>query len=155
VIRIAFYKGRHRWVNRLISWWTRGPYSHVEVVVELLYDAQSPQDSAQNLGPRPSRCASSSQMDGGVRIKTINLSPDHWDLVEVDADAQHVRSWFEARKGTKYDYLGVLGFILRIIGHDQKRWFCSEAVAASLGFLEPWRFNPNSLYTVLKGVTCA
>lgn len=151
MIRIAFYKGRHRWINRLISWWTKGPYSHVEVVVE-----QSGFDVLGDGGllgeVRLSEVASSSLLDGGVRIKAINLNPDHWDIIEVDGSAQHARSWFEARVGAKYDFLGVLGFILRIIGHDQKRWFCSEAVAASLGFIEPWRFNPNSLHAVLRGV---
>lgn len=32
VIEIAFYKGRTRWLDRVIQWWTKGPYSHCEVV---------------------------------------------------------------------------------------------------------------------------
>ena len=33
MVKIAFYKGKSRLFNKVVSWWTRGPYSHTELVV--------------------------------------------------------------------------------------------------------------------------
>ena len=33
---------------------------------------------------------------------------------------------------------------------DQRKWFCSEAVAAMLGFPEPWRFDPMTLWAAVQ-----
>ena len=30
-IRLAFYKGKGDWVDKVIKWWTKSQYSHVEV----------------------------------------------------------------------------------------------------------------------------
>lgn len=130
-MQIAFYKGRKRLFNRLTAWWTNGPYSHCELVVDGL-------------------CWSSSFMDGGVRGKRIELNPDHWDLIEVDADVAAAIAWFEARIGDDYDTLGLFGFLWRPWRDDTNRWFCSEALAAALGFSDPWRFCPNTLYAALS-----
>ena len=70
MMQAAFYKGRKRLFNRLTAWWLRGSYSHTELV--LGYD-----DAGQAI------CASSSMMDGGVRVKHMTLNPDHWDIVPV------------------------------------------------------------------------
>ena len=32
-IRIAFYKGKGNWKNKVIRWWTKSPYSHAELVL--------------------------------------------------------------------------------------------------------------------------
>ena len=65
-MKLAFYKGREDFYDRLISWWTRGPYSHVELVINETY------------------CMTSSPKDGGVRMKHIDFHPDHWDFVELE-----------------------------------------------------------------------
>lgn len=69
-MKAAFYKGRKRLFNRLTAWWLRGPYSHCELIVGTDLQGRS-------------ICASSSFMDGGVRIKAMHLDVEHWDLVEV------------------------------------------------------------------------
>lgn len=136
-MQVAFYKGRKRLFNRLTSWWLRGPYSHVELV--LGYD-----EAGQSI------CASSSMMDGGVRVKHMNLDPEHWDLLPVVGDQESAWAWLKEHGGTGYDYLGLLGFVARAIGHDQSRFVCSEAVAAMLGVPDPWRFDPCSLHAALS-----
>ena len=55
---IAFYRGRARLFNRLVCWWLRGPYSHCEALIDPLPDGRW-------------LCASSSYMDGGVRLKVL------------------------------------------------------------------------------------
>lgn len=135
-MQVAFYKGRKRLFNRLAAWWQRGPYSHVELV--LGYDSTG-----------AAICASSSMMDGGVRVKHMRLDPAHWDLVDVDAPVQHAWGWLNEHEGAGYDYLGLLGFIARAIGHNPSRFVCSEAVAEMLGIPDGWRFDPCSLYAAL------
>lgn len=133
----AFYKGRKRLFNRITAWWLRGDYSHVELIMGT---------DANGLAI----CASSSMMDGGVRIKHMRLDPAHWDIVPVDASTGQAWSWLLDHEGERYDYLGLIGFIVRAIGHDKSRWVCSEAVAAMLGIPEPWRFDPCSLHAALS-----
>ena len=139
VMQVAFYKGRSRLFNRLVSWWTRGPYSHCELIVEYM-----PNGAAV--------CWSSSFLDGGVRRKVMKLNPEHWDVVQLEVDAVDLiraQAWFEQRAGAGYDVLGLLGFVWRAAKDHALRWFCSEAVAAALGYAQAWRFSPNDLYPIL------
>ncbi|SFB73980.1 hypothetical protein SAMN05216344_102157 [Polaromonas sp. OV174] len=140
-MKAAFYKGRKRPFNRLTAWWLRGPYSHCELILGT---------DAAGL----SICASSSMMDGGVRIKHMKLDPENWDVIEVGGDADALCNsawaWISEHDGQGYDYLGLLGFVARVLGHDKQRWVCSEAVAAMLGMQDSWRFDPCSLYAALS-----
>lgn len=136
-MRIAFYKGRKRLFNRVTSWWLKGPYSHCELV--LCTDANG-----------LAVCASSSAMDGGVRIKHMQLDPAHWELVDVGGDLEQAWVWLRTHKGDGYDYLGLFGFVARVLGHDKGRWVCSEAVAAMLGIPDAWRFDPCSLWAAIS-----
>lgn len=136
-VQIAFYKGRTRLYDRLLQWWLRGSYSHCELIL-----------GTDDQGLKV--CASSSMMDGGVRIKHMALNPDHWDVITVDGDVYDAWHWLAAHADEGYDYLGFMGFIARALGHDKRRWFCSEAVAAMLDIDDAWRFDPCSLYAVLS-----
>jgi hypothetical protein len=114
-MKLALYKGRARLLNRLVSWWLSSPYSHAEIVFS------------------DGMCGSSSGSDGGVRLKRFFLDPLKWDLIDIEGDENQARAWFEAHAGEKYDFLGLLGFVWRRGTHDQNKWFCFEACAASLG----------------------
>lgn len=93
-------------------------------------------------------------MDGGMRIKHMRLDPAHWDLLEVggdiDANINRAREWITEHESQGYDYLGLLGFVARVLGQDKARWTCSEAVAAMLGMPDAWRFDPCTLYAALS-----
>jgi hypothetical protein len=123
-----------------VRWWTRGPYSHVELVF------------SNGLS------ASASARDGGVRFKRIDFKPEHWDFVELKVDEEqgfdeeYARAFFEEREGLGYDYFGLFGFIWRPGSGVSRRWFCSEAVAAALGYRDPWRFCPNTLAAVIRAI---
>lgn len=139
-VRIAFYKGRRRLFNRLTAWWTRGPYSHCELIAGC--DEQG-----------RALCWSSSFMDGGVRLKAIRLVRGHWDVLEIEAPdcvMEGALDWFESKQGSRYDVPGLFGFIWRATGDSRSRWFCSEAVAEALKFKEAWRLCPNTLAAVLS-----
>lgn len=136
-LQLAFYKGRTRLFNRAVSWWTRGPYSHCELVTAQLQSG--------------ALCWSASLSDGGVRLKVIPLDPDRWDLVDLsctpEEEARAV-AWFKAHEGQGYDLVGLLGQVWRAVSDDGDKWFCNEAVGAALGVHEPWRFDPNSFYSL-------
>lgn len=134
-MKLAFYKAKRGGFTGLfdavVRWWTRGPYSHVELVLD------------------DGTCWSASMRDGGVRAKVINVASGNWDLVEIDRDPAFAAAWFEAHEKRGYDYLGLFGFFWRPYYGASSRFFCSEAVAASLKFRDPWRFDPNTLYAAL------
>jgi hypothetical protein len=138
-MKIAFYKGRTRLFNRFVCWWTRGPYSHCEAVF----------DGIRGLDG-PLLCGSASFMDGGVRLKVMELKPEHWDILEVPAlDGLRALDWFNAHSRTmskpaaKYDLIGLLSTSVPV-PERPGRFFCNEAVGASVGLAEPWRYTPNS-----------
>lgn len=143
-MKVAFFKGRHPglkgWLGVLTKWWTVGPYSHCELVVE---------------GPvyGKSLCWSSAYLDHGVRPVVIELDPAQWDVVEIETTPEQEQAaleWFRSHLGEPYDVLGLFGFVWRREEGDKAKWFCSEAVAAALGYTEPWRFDPNTFAAVLK-----
>jgi len=137
-MKVAFYKSKKHLFNRLVSWWTNGPYSHVELVLETLVHGYE--------------CASASGMDGGVRLKLMDLPAESWDIIEFPASTLAAREWFRQHERQEYDVLGLFGFVFRRGTQDKDKWFCSEAVAAALGYNDPWRYDPNTLYITLKGV---
>lgn len=138
-MKIAFYKGRKRLFNRFVSWWTSGPYSHAEAVF----------DGFRGLDG-PVLCGSSSFMDGGVRLKMIELAPDHWDILDVPAlDGTQVLNWFHDHLKAKYDIVGLLSTSCPI-KQSGWRYFCNEAIGTAGGLKEAWRFNPNSFARICE-----
>lgn len=136
MLRAAFYKAPGLPYNYLVRWWDRGPYSHCELQFS------------------DGMAASSSFMDGGVRFKAIDWNPDNWDFIDLPDHLEvDARAWFEANKGAKYDWLGNVRFLLGFLPNGKDQFFCSEAVAAALGFTDPWRFTPNSLASALERMT--
>jgi len=136
-MQVAFYKSTRPGLagiyNRLVRWWTKSPYSHVELVLS------------------SGRSWSSSFEDGGVRWKLIDFDPEKWDLVDLPAELEAAaEAWFLEHRGQKYDLRGNLQFIIAAVGHSIKRWFCSEAVAAALGIPDPWRYDPGTLASAIK-----
>ena len=135
-MKIAFYKGTRPGVAALFSilvrWWLRGKYSHCELIFS---DGIS---------------GSSSWLDGGVRLKRIDYDPEHWDIIEIQGDEKYAREWFRSHLGDKFDLLGLLGFVVRRGTEDKSKWFCSESVAAAIGFEQSWRIDPCCLRIVIN-----
>jgi len=139
-MKAAFYKGTRPGLagiyNRLVRWWTRSDFSHVELVLST------------------GRAWSASFADGGVRNKLIDFDTKNWILVDLPPELeQAAEAWFRAHRGAKYDLLGNLQFVLAPVPQLQSRWFCSEAVAAALGIPDPWRYSPGTLASALTLLT--
>lgn len=75
-ISLAMYKARGNWVDKIIRLFTGKPYSHCEVAIKI--------------GLSVYQCYSSSPRDGGVRVKTMRLPADKWDLIPVHTDSDIV-----------------------------------------------------------------
>jgi len=144
-IKFAFYKafeakgaGKDDWI---IAEWTRGPYSHVEII--------APDDVMCSSSPR----------DGGVRCKKHVYDKSTWDYISIDVDQngtdRYVKFCSETQ-GMKYDWLGILGFVLPI-HDDPEKYFCSEwstraGIIMGIECLytkEPSRISPNKLAKIL------
>lgn len=135
-LKAAFYRGTRPGIagiyNRIVRWWTRSEFSHVELVLST------------------GRAWSASFADGGVRNKLIDFDSANWLVIDLPLELeQAAEAWFRAHRGAKYDLLGNLQFVLSPIPHSQGRWFCSEAVAAALGIPDPWRYSPGTLASAL------
>lgn len=134
-MHLALYKGTRPGLqgvyNRLVRWWTASPYSHCEVVFS---DGVS---------------ASSSWVDGGVRLKVIEFDPDKWDLIDIHGDEDKARAWFIKHSIDGYDLLGMFWFVWGGLRQDKEKWSCSEACGAALQIKDSWRFDPCQLAIVL------
>lgn len=146
-VYLAMYKGRKDgrgvkvWAARIADWVvrtvTRSHYSHCEIAVE------HPRDGLFD-------CYSSSARDGGVRVKTMSLPADKWDLIELPrAVALSVSRLFCRTHGAGYDWLGAIGVVLKS-PHSKSRWFCSEWCAYVIGYTNPCRYSPQTLYAAVS-----
>jgi len=86
--------------------------------------------------------ASASIRDGGVRVKSANLTRANWVAVDVPLwDARSSLEFVQYQVGKKYDTLGALATVLPV-GHSEDRWFCNEIIGASVGVTSPEIFGP-------------
>lgn len=138
----AFYKGTRPGFagiySRAVRGWEGGSYSHCELVFS---DGLS---------------ASASFVDGGVRFKAIEYDPASWDYVALPPQLEAAaREWFKNHEGEAYDIMGNVHFVIGFVPESRRKKFCSEALAASLGMPDAWRFGPNALAAVLQYVIAA
>ena len=135
-IYLAFYKGNDKLLDKIITWTSRGIYSHVEIVVDNI-------------------SYSSSGRDGGVRRKALGFmsydNPSKWDIFELKTEnVASFKEKFELLKNRKvfgsfryqrhdikerngrYDYWSIILYhILRIPlwkKVDNTRFLCTELI---------------------------
>lgn len=150
-IYLALYRGRRDgsgwrvWCARATDWLTRvltrGQYSHCEIAMRLPETADG----------QEYECYSASIRDGGVRLKTMSLPADKWDLIPLpDSVGERLHGLWEETQGQGYDLPGAFGVVFGL-PENRRRWFCSEWVGKALGLAESWRFSPNDLAAIFKG----
>jgi hypothetical protein len=117
-VRLAFYKGKGKLLNKIIRWRTKSKYSHVELEV------------------LPGICWSSSWRDGGVRFKNIDLENANWDCVPLrhvkSVDVNEIIKWCQKLVGARYGVKDVFKFMIPFLRSRRNEWFCSEACLAAL-----------------------
>jgi hypothetical protein len=133
--------------SKAIKWKTGGRFSHVELWMT---------------GPRENAVCFSSREPNGTGYATIDLSPPLWTCVEILATPAQMMavSWFAEGTGFKrYDFLGILGFVIHHREHDPASVFCSEwctlVLQRCLGLflkdkggqaIQSWEISPSALY---------
>lgn len=142
-MKLAMYKGPatealHKLAHKGTCLWTFSEYSHCELVF-------GEKDVNGNY-----LCASSSIRDGGVRFKRIDIDSGKWDVYPMNVtneEESYAYQWFVNHQGAPYDYLGLAWFVLPINSFDNpSKFFCSEAVAASLQLDKPHKYHPEKLF---------
>jgi len=139
-VKTALYIGDHskdtgldRLGCRITRWVQKGPLgivTHVEAI------------HAEH-GDGSMTIASASLRDGGVRSKDVTLTPGNWMIVDVPQwSLQQSQAWFALHAGERYDLRGALATMLPGAG-VWNRWFCNEAVGASVGLMQPGTFGPH------------
>ena len=148
MIYLALYHGHRggtgwrvwaaRFTDGLTRILTRGRYSHCELAVRLPETAEY-------------ECYSASIRDGGVRMKTMPLPADKWDLIPLDDAVLHAHTvgLYLRTAGQGYDLPGAFGVVFGL-PENRRRWFCCEWVGAALGLSESWRFSPNDLAVIAR-----
>lgn len=144
-VYLASYKGTrpgwHGLANRAIRHGSRSIYSHTEVCIG------NPLRAAV-------LCVSASGVDGGVRSKVMQLSPENWDVVALPSvTPSRVLDVLREHDGCGYDYRGVARFAAPmlpdwIIKPSALDWFCSELAAHIMCMAEPWRYSPADLHDI-------
>ena len=120
-VKVAFYKGKGNWKHKIIRWWTKSPYSHVELVMPDNYTWAS-------ISPLLTATVSK-------RIKT-DFDLENWDFVSLEInEIQHevIQDFFEETKGCKYDWIGMIcSQLLPFHIKRKNKWYCSEWILYAL-----------------------
>ena len=120
-VKVAFYKGKGSWKNKIIRWWTKSQYSHAELIMP---------DHFTWITITPFRNSTVSS-----RIQT-EYDIENWDFLslEVNEDqVQIINDFFDETKGCRYDWWGmILSQFLPFRIKRTNRWYCSEWIAYAL-----------------------
>ena len=141
-IEVAFYKVKNPFssvFDELIAWWTNGEYSHVELIIN---------DYMYSTDPKT----------GIVRKTQHYFDYLIYDYITIDIPyVNNILKFYEMTKGNKYDWIGLVGFIIPFKDRTDL-WFCSEWVGNALKIsgceklfkYEPSKLSPNDLYKILR-----
>lgn len=154
-IKIAFFRGRGGFVNKVVRWWTKSEYSHAELIMP---------DGITWIGISPFK---TSRLQA---IYKLDYDPKEWDFVSIEISAEQlsiVNEFFEFTKGSHYDWVGMI--LSQLLPYNIKRknkWYCSEWIAYALRIscIIDWRtikiydrcdLSPAMLYNLLSEIDIA
>ena len=156
-IRIAFYKGKGNWKNKVIRWWTKSPYSHAELILpdEITWVSISP------------FLTSTVSARSVYQVKNL----EDWDFLNFELSwrgpvqeyqIEQLHYFIQETNGAKYDWLGmILSQMFPYLIKHRDKWYCSEWIAHALvkARVVKWdrlpiyktpNLSPGKLYELLK-----
>jgi hypothetical protein len=151
-MKVALYIGSHEkdvwqvrlgwFVTRLVQKGTYSNVTHVEAILE-----ENP-DGTVTIASSTLRKENSGQV--GVRTKqNVTLTPDHWLVIDKpEWDVEKAKKWFKEHDGEPYDVRGAFACWLPILWSNKGRWFCNQAVGASVGLNCPEIFTPSQFSSI-------
>lgn len=130
MVKVIFYKAEYgNWKDKLISWWTKSTYSHVEVIL------------------KDGKCFSADARNNIVRIKDIDYEDGKWDILHVNKKINYRE--IDKNIGCEYDWKGLfLNEVLKSKIENPKKWYCSEVCSHILGFRNTL-MSPGEFYNYL------
>jgi hypothetical protein len=92
-------------------------------------------------------CMYQANAQNGLHV-TTDFDPARWTLIDLGPQRDELaRRVFQARDGTGYDWLGVLGFALPWVRGQRRKMYCFEWCAMAMG-VSPHRWmTPERLLT--------
>jgi len=140
-LKVIFYKGPGKALDKAIRWWTGSPYSHCEL---LFPDGRIFYSDGWN--------------DSGVRY-SVNYNLVNWDSITLPISTEvlrHLQNWCDEKVGQGYDWTGVIRFVVPFMPQSDRRWFCSELCGAALKYIgclslaiDVHGLSPKDLYELL------
>ena len=117
-------------IEKLIKWWTRSPYFHIEMIIKGKWISTNP-------------------TDGAVYIRELQDLKTNYDYIDIEIDGKKVKKamvFLESQVGKKYDYLGLFfSTVIKFNLDNKQKWFCSELIAETLKiFDQPLREDSNN-----------
>lgn len=135
-IAFKFKQPKESFANKLICWWTKSKYYHVELVLGDKWISSNPDV-------------------GGVTINDLRPLQDNYEYLELKdvrvTREQHTRimQWIDSQKEKAYDWYGlVFSQVFPFNWHKRDKWFCSEIVTTILKFMlvkEVMDLDPNDV----------
>ena len=94
-------------ISRLVQWVTRGEFAHVDIVL-------------------PRGALIGAYTFGGIKIVPFHLNNySKLKRYEIKVD-QHTIDWVGIQVGRKYDFMAILGFLLKLPPKENTASICSE-----------------------------
>lgn len=140
---LAFYLGRKKdnpsatWLDRIVCFFSKSPYSHVELVMDEFENANY------------CLCIAASPRDGGVRTASINLKSGHWHLYRVVGE-DDVLEVARSHLHKKYDFFGAVCSLFDIAPARMSKMFCSKLIANCFRLENPQHYTPQELVETLS-----
>ena len=131
------------WLTRMTQKGSHTNVTHVEAILE-----ENP-DGTVTIGSSTLR-KETPQLVTGVRIKrNVTLTPDHWLIIDVPRwDAKKAMQWFIEHDGEPYDLRGAFVCVFPFLWSQKGRWFCNQAVGASVGLVDAETFSPSQFTAI-------
>ena len=145
-ICIALYKGKGRWRDSIVRYWTKSAYSHAELLM--------PDNTSITIVPFDFR---------GVTRLPFSIDDDEsWDFICLavsPAQLRTIEKFYEETQGRQYDWLGMIASqVLPYHIKHRSRWYCSEWIAYALrlirsieGLHKVSDMSPGALANLLPG----
>lgn len=133
-------------LNKLICWWTKSKYFHVELIIGGKWISSNPDT-------------------GGVTIHNLEQLNDNWDYCKLPTitlttqQYDRIMKWIESQSPKKYDWAGIIfSQVFPFTLHNRNKWFCSELCTTILKLFlvqdvldaEPNNVSPGDLARLLK-----
>mgnify|MGYP001328996614 FL=1 len=156
-VKVAFYKGKGNWKNKIIRWWTKSPYSHAELILPngITWVSISPFLTARVSARSMYEVENMEDWD----FLSFELS---WREPVNEYQLEQLYGFIEETNGARYDWTGMIASqILPYLIKHRDKWYCSEWIAHALvkarvvrwDSLQIYRtpnLSPGKLYEILK-----